>query len=149
MPDIICYLHNGKDQIRCVFNGGISITTESMKNNPWSNNRKLVFPSFLKLTVTFTVPFSAACKRFLESQDIKYIFALNDTSFLTSLSFVERKAILEPFSESKSLVYFPNSSLASCQAIWTLDMLGFRYCHTVYQDSFQIKLKIQMKLKIK
>ena len=41
---------------------------------------------------------------------------------------------------------FPNSNLAGCQAILTLDMLGFSYCHIKCQDLIQIQLKIQTKL---
>ena len=41
---------------------------------------------------------------------------------------------------------FPNGSLAGYQAILTLDMLGFSYCHIECQDLNQIQLKIQAKL---
>ena len=40
----------------------------------------------------------------------------------------------------------PNSSLAGYQAVLTLDMLGFSYCHMEYQDLIQMQLKIQTKL---
>ena len=42
--------------------------------------------------------------------------------------------------------YFPSSSLAGCQAILTLEMLGFSYCYTECQDLIQMQLKIQTKL---
>ena len=40
----------------------------------------------------------------------------------------------------------PNSSLAGYQAVLTLDVLGFSYCHMEYQDLIQMQLKIQSKL---
>ena len=40
----------------------------------------------------------------------------------------------------------PNSSLAGYQAVLTLDMLGFSYCHMECQDLIHMQLKIQTKL---
>ena len=42
----------------------------------------------------------------------------------------------------------PNSTQTGNQAILTLDMLGFSYCHIESQNFIQIQLKIQTKLLI-
>ena len=45
-----------------------------------------------------------------------------------------------------SLELCPNSSQPGNQAILTLDMLGFSYCHIECQDLIRTQLKIQTKL---
>ena len=47
-----------------------------------------------------------------------------------------------------TLELFPNSSLAGYQAILTIDVLGFSYCHIECQNVIQMQLKIQTKLLI-